>query len=615
MKNLIRDAYLFLFVLIMCGLGRVSILYIFPNADAKITLSWLWLCLRFDLMTAAYIVFPTAIATILALCLNKDFPFFKKIYANVAICISTLIAVLNTCFFYEYDSQFNYWIWGAFSDDITAIIETVRQDYPVLIIFVVMLAYVLVVSKITSVIFKKTERFNEKKPIKNGIVISVLYILILLILMRGCKLHGRPLQLRDTAITSSTYLNNIVPSSAYCIKTELVKYLKSSGVDALDEFGFKEKHIPSIANEIFCSNEKNIDKILTKQACGILSSERPSRIFLIIGEGNPAWPLNIRLPNYNLMPMQTELCKNALFSKVALPSGRGTMLTVSSLISGLPATELSVKGVAMQTKDYAFAKHMNALGYSSTFWYAGQSTWLQLGDFARFNGFDEVVGGESMGDIYGSAEWGMRDKDMFNFISNTDIAENSFNVILTVSNHPPYDVNLPAEGCPAKLTTELDKKIWHIWYADKCIGAFVKKIMEKYPDSLIIITGDHSSREVPEEIESNPIVRAVPIIFLGKCVENLKNEVGVITHMDIMPTLIDIIAPKGFEYKSWGYSVFDKSRKIPPMNTNAVGIDGKIVPIDSTDCSEKYKRMQRIYMALSYYRSISDGDFSDIKEK
>ena len=616
MKNFLRDLYLFLSLFCIYCLGRIAILNIFPNSDAVVSWKWIALSSRFDMMTSAYFLLPTAVLTIIGLFLKKDFSVAKKIYAIFAISISVIIATTNVCFFNEYNAQFNHWIFGIFVDDFSAIIGTILQDYPVFSIFIGTIVFVFIISKITKYIFKKTDRFNHTFSILVSAIISVAYVATLVLAMRGGSFHGRPLQLRDTAITPSSYLNNLVPTSAYCIKTEVAKFIASSSVGGLKHFGLKERNIAYVAKKLFQSDENHLDKILTYKAIGAKLAKRPSRIFVIIGEGNSAWPLNYNLPNYDILPMQKQLCTDALFSKKALPSARGTMTSVSSIVSGMPSTEITVRGVLKQSTDFAFAKYMKDLGYSSTFWYAGQSTWLQLGDFVKFNKFDNIVGGENMGSAYGSVEWGLRDKDMFEFIANANIPENSFNMILTVSNHPPFDVDLQKEGCSANIQIESDKKIWHHWYADKCIANFIKVMSQKYPDAIFVITGDHPSREHPDQLESDSLALfAVPIIFVGELIKPIKKEIKHMTHLDIMPTLIDMIAPKGFEYKTWGYSIFSENRKLPPMNVGAVAMDDKIIPVETTQCPKEIQDIHKMYMALAYWRSISDGDISKTKKK
>ena len=80
-----------------------------------------------------------------------------------------------------------------------------------------------------------------------------------------------------------------------------------------------------------------------------------------------------------------------------------------------------------------------------------------------------------------------------------------FHMILTTSNHPPYTLDVDSMGFPrdevrSKLPSSISKdektvtELGHIWYADKTMGDFVQKVEKKHPDSLYIITGDHSER-------------------------------------------------------------------------------------------------------------------------
>jgi phosphoglycerol transferase MdoB-like AlkP superfamily enzyme len=113
---------------------------------------------------------------------------------------------------------------------------------------------------------------------------------------------------------------------------------------------------------------------------------------------------------------------------------------------------------------------------------------------------------------------------------------------------------------------------------------------------------------IPNELEAKVKENhTVPIIFYGKSVENLKREIPSMTHLDIMPTLLDMVAPKDFKYKSWGNSIFANERRLQPMNTEVITLNNKILLINSTDCPQEYKELHRMYMALAYYRSISDG--------
>lgn len=105
-----------------------------------------------------------------------------------------------------------------------------------------------------------------------------------------------------------------------------------------------------------------------------------------------------------------------------------------------------------------------------------------------------------------------------------------FHVILTTSNHPPYTLDIDKIGFPKaavrdKLSADISKddkvltELGHIWYADKTMGDFVKAAEKNHPDSLFIITGDHSER-FDFAIEQDARTRStIPCIFYGQGVQ------------------------------------------------------------------------------------------------
>jgi phosphoglycerol transferase MdoB-like AlkP superfamily enzyme len=98
------------------------------------------------------------------------------------------------------------------------------------------------------------------------------------------------------------------------------------------------------------------------------------------------------------------------------------------------------------------------------------------------------------------------------------------------------------------------KMLGHLWYADKCLGDLVKRTEAKLTRPLFAFTGDHYGRKFinarPDYFESS----GVPFILYGKDVlRGINIPPGAAgAHIDIPPTLIELAAPKGFEYHSVG---------------------------------------------------------------
>ena len=616
MRNFLKDMLLVLCLVCVCAAGRLSLLIYFGAGEQFPSFKWFLTSFRFDLMTAAYIALPSALLTVISAFSGRDFPRLRALYATAGIVLTAVLCVVNFCFFCEYNSQFNYWIFGIFFDDLSSIVNAILEDYPVFWIFLLSALASYGVYRLVAFAFGKIDSIGSlpgrKLNLPAKLCSSAAYALIFLFMMRGGNLWGRPMQHRDAAVEPSEFLNKLVPSAIYCLKSEISSFLMSIGSDGLSHFGASEADMPAMMADLFGEAdvgkaEGAFEKYVSRTAGGSVLEAPPKRIFFIVGEGHSAWPLFEQYSLLGLMPQTRSLCGSSPHCSKMLSSGAGTMASVSSLVSGLPYCGLDVRGVMNSSTEYSIAPILKRLGYSTSFYYAGQSTWMRLRDFLKRNKFAEVVGGESMGDLYGTVEWGIRDEDMFDFILKRDIPENSFNMILTVSNHPPYDVDLKAEGCSADLSSENDVKLWHMWYADKEIGRFTKLIIEKYPDSVVVITGDHSARTLPQNIAmSDGDPAYVPAIFVGRQLSKIyKNaELSPGQHLDIIPTLVEMIAPKGFKYKSWGSNLLKPRRFLPAMTYESAVVDGKYLSFNSSACPEDIKELARKYFAVAYYKSM-----------
>ena len=113
---------------------------------------------------------------------------------------------------------------------------------------------------------------------------------------------------------------------------------------------------------------------------------------------------------------------------------------------------------------------------------------------------------------------------------------------------------LPNVTDPDQLALELG----HYWYMDEVITNFVRETSEKYPESIFVVTGDHAVRCDPS---THPTIfehQSVPFVLYGAGItKNILPPDSVGDHISIVPTLIELIAPKDFAYYSIAPSLFD----------------------------------------------------------
>lgn len=258
-------------------------------------------------------------------------------------------------------------------------------------------------------------------------------------------------------------------------------------------------------------------------------------------------------------------------------NAHGTIWSIETQISGLYYTgvRLSFQAAKLKELPTAVASNMKRAGYSTHFYYGGSEGWQNLGNYARSQGFEEVNGIGVLEDFAIKQKyplpyrnvWGVWDGILLDYVAynNQKIQAPSFHMILTTSFHGP--MNLPWEyiekmGGKKEEFEKFAKKIsapkWEalelgtLWWIDKQITQFIHKVSEQYPDSLFVITGDHthygfargvlSYREVPMLIYS-PSLKIYPTSNVG-------------SQLDIAPTLLNLSTPKGFVYYSFGEPLF-----------------------------------------------------------
>lgn len=616
MKNFLRDIILFAALVLIYILGRLAILVFFGMDKLHlVTPEWALLSLRFDLMTAAYLTLPAAALSFAAMFFGdrRIFEVLKGVYFSFILALSLFFAITNVVFFAEYKSQFNQWILGIFYDDFSAIMMTIIKTYPIFLILLGIFAIVVFSHFATHYVFRKTSLMGVRRDWGARVAALAVCVPFFAFCMRGAAIEGDTLSSRETVVSDSAFLNNLVPNSAYCLRHELKTHFEFlSFDDSLDFFDTSRSEIKSLADTIFRGDFESLDSALEREASGSPLKTRPRHIFLIIAESHSAWPLYEKYRSRNLMPQTAKIAENSLRSSHALSAGICTVDSVTSILGGIPFAMLSAGCIEDYPADFSIASALSRLGYKSRFFVASSLDWCNIGKFTRRMGFAESLGGNAISDEFFQHEWGVPDREFFNYILGRDFDEPSFNVILTVSNHPPYDVDLKAEGCPNPIDSPLENCVQHMWYADSRIGDFVSRMRARHPDSLFIITGDHAARLNPpylgEEFENR---MCVPLIFAGKPIEEagLARDAGPASHMDILPTLVELLADRGFKYKAWGDSLAAASRAAPPANPYAIYYRGRLYNPKIKSCPEEARKAMNGYIALAYWRAVKGPEF------
>jgi len=184
----------------------------------------------------------------------------------------------------------------------------------------------------------------------------------------------------------------------------------------------------------------------------------------------------------------------------------------------------------------------------------------------------------------------------------------TFHFVYTTSNHGPYKMPLSQLGFDAdKVMPDIPetvrrdrakrKKLGTYWYSDRAISRFIDEIRDIDPDSLIFVTGDHASQPIApgdtisrQELTLRELfLTSFAMVHPGITQEILAgNIIG--GHMNIMPTMLELIAPKGFRYFSYFSSLTEPiDHVVSPyhwLDHEAIGPSGQARISASYHCGE-----------------------------
>ena len=582
-----KDFKLWLFFMVYFLLFRTAFLVLFSHHINESS-SYLEIVatllngMRYDSVVATFLILvPFVLSMICGFAdMQPTANKIRKIIGTLFLILSTAICFVAINYFKEFNDQFNHFILGLVYDDLRATLITIWKEYHVIpnvigIALIAILMLQIMYLFIRKPFFPSQSLAKFMPTVAHRIFAIVLIVSFFVVGIRG-SIGRRPVELKDAAITQDEFLNkaglNPYMALLYAVEHHL-KILTSEGLNVF----LPDSDVIKAAQFAFSTKaiHKDLDHYMIQYAKGP-KHKTPRHIFIIVGEGYSAWPL---LPEYESLGLAEglkKLAENGLSVEKFLPSSGGTMASLAVIITGLPNAGVNTNYQRSSQTAYpsSLASIFKQLGYKTRFFYGGYLSWHRIGDFCRSQGFDEIYGGGHMGGWVSSNEWGVDDEFLFEFVLKT-VGDNSrsFNIILTTTLHPPYDIDVRAKGfklnkipngLKAACVDDIDLKVLgHFWYADQSIKNFVLSAEEKLKFSLIAITGDHAWRKdilgQPDLFEKT----AVPLVFYGKEVlEGLSLPEKVAgSHLDIGPTLIELTAPQGFKYHSMGKDLLDPDQR------------------------------------------------------
>lgn len=599
-ENLQQDLKAFVYWCLVFTVFRIAFIWIYSSqlngnyADVPMALL---LGFRLSMKTAGMLCLIGFVLASLPKIVLKSWPAKKIriIWHGAALLFFSICFMARIPYYKVFNAAFNMMLINGAHDDIKAIIVTAVEEYQLLWRLPVAVALGLILSSILYMIYKYTNvmRFEncKRKPLVAALTIVFVAAFSIFVRYGGAFNYAHSINWESAARLKSNLLNEAVlddGQALYRVRASKKMLAKVTNVN-ISSAELKQKIALVGGNP----EAKTIDEAFLHTVQQPKLAKRPSNVVLIVGESFGQWPFLLQFKDLGLVDNMLALqnSEHGTHINTMLAHGSGTIFAINGLLTGLPDTGLYENYQPMSLKEkYAMGIGyvMQQLGYKTVFWYGGFPGWQNLKNFVVAQSFDELHCADEFGNIGGNA-WGCPDGMLLDKVAEYMAAEQAdrkvFHMILTTSNHPPYTLDVDSLGFPrdavrSKLPASISKdektvtELGHIWYADKTMGDFVHKAEKKHPDSLFVITGDHSERftfAVEQDIRA---VSTIPCIFYGQGVQkNWFDDKSIGCHMQLAGTLAELLGEPGFKYSAMLPDVFAKNEYVFNHRLLADGTD------------------------------------------
>ena len=582
----------YLSVLSLCRLIFCLVLHEYwgPDTGWQDLLQTLWLGSRLSIQTAGifalFTAVPAGLITILSRLWGRR---LESLLSGIVLTITSILFVASFPYYGQFHSRFHQLLFNAGNDDMYALFISLVQEFnlPLRLAGALLLAFCLWRGLKYFLAWRDTSprstyslytKHSRGKRLAKGIAMAlVLYVLGRLIVFGGSWGWETALEWENVGVTKDSFMNEAILDDYQAIYRG---YRMNNRMLACNGLNFTAEQIQQLAGELAgrSADSNNLDDYLRREAQGAQMA-KPKQIFLIVSESYANWPLLDKYSKLHIADGMKGIIagEDADYCNAMLPNGASTISAMTGVTTGLADANLYLTTMPESFKQpyvTAIAPQMEKLGYTTNFWYAGPATWERIGAFTEAQGFQHFYGRGDMPEEAEGSVWGCDDEYLYaQVLQGVSPDTSSFNVILNVSNHSPYTVDVAAKGFDADklrqaLPPEAAKDDWlvnelgHYWYADRELAGFVKNLKAKYPDCLVLIVGDHADRYNIDKQPSMYERYVVPFVVTGAGVHNgtlLPDSAG--SQIDIGPTIIEMVAPQGFAYYAIGSSLTRSNRQ------------------------------------------------------
>ncbi len=581
-EGLQQDLKAFVYWCIVFTIFRAAFIVIYQSQIEGLftadVLQAMWLGFRLSLKTSGALMLVGVVFATLPHTFIKSWKASAIRYGwhAFALVLFSILFFARIPYYKIFNAAFDMMVLNGLYDDKYAILMTAIEEYqllwrlPAAIVVGLVLAYLLKPILKTAVI--KFTDVNHKKIVA---IATLIFIPAFWVFVRfgGSFTYAGSINLVSAARLKSQLLNEAILDDGQAMYR--VYYIKKRYAQITDINISVEELKANIKLAGGNPNAATVDEAFKYTVVKPKLAQQPTNIVLVVGESYGIWPFMLQFKELGLVEETTKMqnSANGFAIDTMLAGGHGTITSVNTILSGFPLTNIYENYQLNTYKNKyktAIGNIMHKLGYKTIFWYGGFNSWQNIEKFTLAQGFDEFYSADDF--KYEKANsWGCSDKVLFEQVDSYIAKQGNekvFHMVLTSSNHPPFDIDVDKEGFKrSEVMTKIpddikhDNKtvteLGHMWYMDKLLGEFVHKTEAAIPKSLFVITGDHSERLEFAKEQDIKTRSAIPCVFYGAGInKEMFKGVHVGVHNQVAGTIAELIAPAGFEYSAMMPNMF-----------------------------------------------------------
>lgn len=268
-------------------------------------------------------------------------------------------------------------------------------------------------------------------------------------------------------------------------------------------------------------------------------------------------------------PFLDELSRKAVYFRYNFANGRRSIEGLPAVICGIPAIMVEpVITSEFSNNRYDCLPHLLAKrGYATYFLHGAHNGSMHFDTFSKIAGFENYIGLNEFPKTNPEdfdPHWGVLDEPMLQYAIRTlDEAQRPSVInVFTLSSHHPYYIPERHRGRFPKGTLEIHESIG---YADFAIREFFRVAQSKpwFKQTIFVITGDHTQKSDVKEYTNLTGAFRVPLLIYAPGLEDRiphPDPERITQHIDILPSVLDLLGVDWPERLLVGQSVFDSAR-------------------------------------------------------